>query len=71
MALDKYKAIKGMTEPAMITAMVRNLLGEECTEESINTATLIRYPRFPWRRAPEPITLVHGWHADGMRMACG
>ena len=54
-ALDKYRSVKGMREPAMITAFVANLLGEENTEESMNTATLIRYPRFEWRREAQPL----------------
>ena len=60
-ALDKYKSVKGneergpMNEPAMITAFVANLLGEETTEESLNTATLIRCPRYEWRRASKPL----------------
>ena len=54
-ALDKYKSVKGMREPAMITAFVANLLGEETTEESMNTATLITHPRFAWRREAQPL----------------
>ena len=42
-------------EPAMIKHFVANLLGEETTEESLNTATIIRYPRFEWRRASKPL----------------
>jgi hypothetical protein len=59
-ALEKYKTTKHpiegpMREPAMITAFVKNLVGEETTEESLNTATLIRCPRYEWRRMSKPL----------------
>ena len=53
--LEKYKSVKGMRQPAMIVAFARNLVGEETTEESMNTATLIRCPRFEWRRLSRPL----------------
>ena len=45
-----------MREPAMIVAFVANLLGEETTEESMNTATLIRHDRYEWRRLSKPLS---------------
>ena len=59
-ALYKYQKIEHpidgpMREPAMITAFVANLLGEETTEESMNTITLIKCPRFDWRRIAKPL----------------
>ena len=59
-ALEKYKAIVGpttgpMKEPAMIVAFVKNLLGIEVTEESMNTATLIRCERYEWRQLSKPL----------------
>ena len=59
-ALDKYKGIKHplddpMREPAMIVAFCHNLVGNETTEESLNTATLIKCPRYEWRYSSRPL----------------
>ena len=59
-ALEKYKSIVGpttgpMRQPQMIIAFVNNLLGIEVTEESMNTATLIRCERYEWRRLSKPL----------------
>ena len=44
-----------MAGAASIRAFCKNLLGEENTEESINTATLIRAPRYNWQRHSQPL----------------
>ena len=49
-ALDKYKPIRQMSAAVMITSFCKNLLGEENTEECMNTATLIKAERYNWKR---------------------
>ena len=49
-ALDKYKPIRQMSPAVMITSFCKNLLGEENTEECMNTATLIKAERYNWKR---------------------
>ena len=48
-ALDKYKPIRQMSAAVMITSFCKNLLGEENTEECMNTATLIKAERYNWK----------------------
>ena len=63
-ALDKYKPIKQMSEAVMVTSFCKNLLGEENTEECMNTATLIKAERYNWKRysqtLPGPAPADHG-----------
>merc|ERR1719440_1803695 len=49
-ALEKYKPIKQMSNAVMITSFCKNLLGEDNTEECLNTATLIKAERYNWKR---------------------
>ena len=49
-ALDKYKPIKQMSDAVKITSFCKNLLGEDNTEECLNTATLIKAERYNWKR---------------------
>ena len=55
-ALDKYKPIKAMSDAVKITSFAKNLLGEENTEECLNTATIIKARRFDWKRYSQPLS---------------
>ena len=48
--IEKYKAVKHMTPARCVAAFIKNLLGEENTEESMWSATLIKAERFQWQR---------------------
>ena len=54
-ALEKYAPIKQMSPAVMIQSFCKNLLGEENTEECLNTATLIKAERFQWKRYSAPL----------------
>ena len=44
-----------MSNAVQITSFIKNLLGEENTEECLNTATLIKAERYNWKRYSKPL----------------
>lgn len=54
-AVDKYKAVKAMSEADAIKGFCANLLREANEEEVMVRATLIRADRYDWRRYSKPL----------------